>query len=155
MQDREITINLNGQDVSLCTDPPRPLVDVLREELDLTGTKKGCDYEGQCGACTVLVDGRAVRSCRTPLEKVAGKQLVTIEGLAGPDGLHPIQHALVLCSHQQQRGATHVARLDARPGPHGLEAGHHGGDLPLEGRFVFLFRLRGARCAYFSTNSSI
>lgn len=95
MQEREITINLNGHSISLRTDPSRPLVDILREDLDLTGTKRGCDYEGQCGACTVLVDGRAARSCITSLEEAAGKQIVTIEGLAGPEGLHPIQQSFL------------------------------------------------------------
>jgi aerobic-type carbon monoxide dehydrogenase small subunit (CoxS/CutS family) len=67
---------------------------VLRDELDLTGAKYGCG-EGQCGACTVLLDGRAVRSCVTDLDKVAGKSITTIEGLAHGEALHPLQAAFI------------------------------------------------------------
>ena len=71
------------------------LLEYLREELGLTGTKNGCG-EGACGACTVLLNGKAVRSCRTPLARAAGKEVVTIEGLPGDGGsLHPLQQAFV------------------------------------------------------------
>ncbi|RPH61227.1 MAG: (2Fe-2S)-binding protein [Acidobacteria bacterium] len=72
-------------------DPELPLLWYLRDELRLTGTKFGCGI-GACGACTVLVDGQAVRSCQTPLRTLAGKQVVTLEGLS-PDGSHPVQRA--------------------------------------------------------------
>jgi isoquinoline 1-oxidoreductase alpha subunit len=72
-------------------DPDLPLLWYLRDELRLTGTKFGCGI-GACGACTVLVDGQAVRSCQTPLGTLAGKQIVTLEGLS-PDGSHPVQRA--------------------------------------------------------------
>jgi isoquinoline 1-oxidoreductase alpha subunit len=72
-------------------DPDLPLLWYLRDELRLTGTKFGCGI-GACGACTVLVDGQAVRSCQTPLRTLAGKQVVTLEGLS-PDGSHPVQRA--------------------------------------------------------------
>ena len=73
----------------------RTLLDFLREELDLIGTKNGCG-EGTCGACTVLLDGKAVRSCRTLMNKALGKAVLTIEGLEGPDGsLHPLQQAFI------------------------------------------------------------
>ena len=70
------------------------LLGVLRTDLELTGTKYGCG-EGQCGACTVIVAGKAVRSCLTALKQVAGKQVVTIEGLAGNGKLHPLQQAFI------------------------------------------------------------
>ncbi|MDQ7780774.1 MAG: (2Fe-2S)-binding protein [Planctomycetota bacterium] len=73
----------------------RLLLDFLREDLDLTGAKNGCSI-GACGTCTVVVDGKAVKSCRTTLGQVEGKKVLTIEGLAGPDGaLHPLQQAFV------------------------------------------------------------
>lgn len=78
------TFTLNHQTVSVQDDPATPLLDVLRSSLGLTGTKQGCDYEGECGACTVLVDGQALRSCLTPLGKVAGKNVLTVEGLSPP-----------------------------------------------------------------------
>jgi len=89
-----VTINLrvNGETRSVTTDPQRPLLDVLREDLGLTGTKYGCG-EGVCGACTVLIDGKPVRSCITPAAKVEGRAIVTIEGLAESDRLHPVQEA--------------------------------------------------------------
>jgi CO/xanthine dehydrogenase Mo-binding subunit/aerobic-type carbon monoxide dehydrogenase small subunit (CoxS/CutS family) len=90
-----ISFTLNGSQVIAQSDPATPLLDVLRGELGLTGTKQGCDHEGECGACTVLLDGHPVRSCLTPLGKVAGREVLTVEGLAGPDGLHPLQAAFV------------------------------------------------------------
>jgi len=92
----EMTIRLkvNGQGRTITTDSRRSLLDVLREELGLTGVKYGCG-EGQCGACTVLVDGKTVRSCVTPVIKVDRKNIVTIEGLASGDVLHPVQEAFV------------------------------------------------------------
>jgi aerobic-type carbon monoxide dehydrogenase small subunit (CoxS/CutS family) len=91
---QNITFTLNGQSRSVTTEPDRLLLDVLREDFGLTGTKYGCG-ESQCGACTVLVDGIAVRSCVRPVESVAGKEITTIEGLS-PDGkLHPVQEAFL------------------------------------------------------------
>jgi aldehyde oxidoreductase len=90
-----ITFDLNGTATTVAADPKQPLLDVLRETLDMTGTKKGCDYEGQCGACTVLINGRAVRACVTPVGNVAGKAVLTVEGLGQPDSLHPLQQAFV------------------------------------------------------------
>jgi len=89
-----IRFTLNGKPVSLEVDPERPLLWVLRSDLGLTGTKWGC-LEGLCGACTVLVDGKAVLSCRSRVGEVAGKKLTTIEGLADGDDLHPLQRAFV------------------------------------------------------------
>ena len=89
-----IQFSLNGQAVHLQTDPDRPLLWVLRGDLELTGTKFGCG-KGFCGACTVLVDGTAERSCLLTVGHVAGKQVTTIEGLAKGDELHPLQQAFV------------------------------------------------------------
>ena len=93
-----IAFGLNGQPSNLDTDDDRVLLWALRTDLQLTGTKYGCG-EGICGACTVVVDGKAVRSCRTSLKAVAGKEVVTIEGLAGTFGrngkLHPLQQAFI------------------------------------------------------------
>ncbi len=91
----EISFVLNGQPATVQTDPVRNLLDVLRDDLGLTGTKRGCDYEGECGACTVLLDGQPIRSCLTPVGKIAGRRVLTIEGLGDPDGLHPLQSAFV------------------------------------------------------------
>jgi aerobic-type carbon monoxide dehydrogenase small subunit (CoxS/CutS family) len=85
---------INGQSFSVEADPDARLLDVLREQLDLTGTKYGCG-EGQCGACTVLLDGRALRSCMTPVSTASGKAITTIEGLAKEDRLHPVQQAFL------------------------------------------------------------
>ncbi|HPD45519.1 MAG TPA: (2Fe-2S)-binding protein [Anaerohalosphaeraceae bacterium] len=92
----EVTIefNVNGQKVSVTTDTRRSLLEVLREDLNLTGTKYGCG-EGQCGACTVLIDGRAVRSCVMPAASAQGKTIVTIEGLSDGNQLHPVQQAFL------------------------------------------------------------
>jgi aerobic-type carbon monoxide dehydrogenase small subunit (CoxS/CutS family) len=85
-----IRFQLNGGTVSLDTDGDRKLLWVLRTELELTGTKFGCG-ESLCGACTVLVDGEAVRSCQFPIKDVAGREVTTIEGLARDGALHPLQ----------------------------------------------------------------
>ena len=85
---------INGRETAVAAAAEDMLLDVLREDLDLTGAKYGCG-EGQCGACTVLVDGRAVRSCVTPLRAVAGKKIVTIEGLAQNGKLTAVQEAFV------------------------------------------------------------
>jgi aerobic-type carbon monoxide dehydrogenase small subunit (CoxS/CutS family) len=85
---------INGQSFSVEADPDARLLDVLREQLDLTGTKYGCG-EGQCGACTVLLDGRALRSCMTPVSTASGKVITTIEGLAKEERLHPVQQAFL------------------------------------------------------------
>ena len=85
---------MNGKRSRLAVDPERALLWVLRNELDLTGAKYGCG-EGQCGACTVLIDGEVHRSCITPVGTVAGKEITTIEGLADGDRLHPLQRSFL------------------------------------------------------------
>ncbi len=91
---------VNGLRTRVETDPERPLLWVLRNELDLTGAKYGCG-EGQCGACTVLIDGVAHRSCLTPVGSATGKEITTIEGLADGERLHPLQQAFVDCDAMQ------------------------------------------------------
>jgi xanthine dehydrogenase YagT iron-sulfur-binding subunit len=90
----KVELQINGQPHSLTLDPRTTLLDALREHLALTGSKKGCDH-GQCGACTVLVDGRRVNSCLTLAVMKAGADVVTIEGLASNGALHPLQQAFV------------------------------------------------------------
>jgi aerobic-type carbon monoxide dehydrogenase small subunit (CoxS/CutS family) len=90
----KFSLKINGQAFSVDAAPDTKLLWVLREDLDLTGTKYGCG-EGQCGACTVLIDGRAQRSCLTPISSVSTKSITTIEGLAKGDHLHPVQQAFL------------------------------------------------------------
>ena len=87
-------LTINGRLYSLTLDPRTTILDLLREHLDLTGTKKGCD-QGQCGACTVLIDGRRVNSCLTFAAMYDGAQITTIEGLATNGQLHPLQQAFI------------------------------------------------------------
>jgi xanthine dehydrogenase YagT iron-sulfur-binding subunit len=89
-----VTITVNGTPHALALDPRSTLLDVLREHLDLTGTKKGCD-QGQCGACTVLINGRRVVSCLTLAIMMDGTSVTTIEGLAKDGRLHPLQQAFI------------------------------------------------------------
>jgi aerobic-type carbon monoxide dehydrogenase small subunit (CoxS/CutS family) len=89
----DITLRVNGSENKVSVSPETPLLWVLRDTLQLTGTKFGCGA-GLCGACTVHVDGAAVRSCSTPVSQVAGKTVMTIEGL-GANGLHPLQQAWI------------------------------------------------------------
>jgi xanthine dehydrogenase YagT iron-sulfur-binding subunit len=89
-----VDLGINGRLQRLELDPRTSLLDALREHLQLTGAKKGCNH-GQCGACTVHIDGRRVLSCLTLAAQAQGKQIRTIEGLADGDGLHPMQQAFV------------------------------------------------------------
>jgi xanthine dehydrogenase YagT iron-sulfur-binding subunit len=90
-----ISLTINGVAQSVTLDDPRvTLLDLLRERLDLTGTKKGCD-RGQCGACTILVDGRRINSCLALAISHDGASILTIEGLADGDALHPVQAAFI------------------------------------------------------------
>ena len=89
-----LELNVNGQVRRIEVDPARTLLSVLRDDLDLTGSKYGCG-EGQCGACTVLLDGHAVRSCITPVVSVGPRPVVTIEGIARNGELHPVQQAFI------------------------------------------------------------
>ena len=89
-----LTMMLNGESVTVEVEPFEILVDVLRDKLGLTGTKIGCN-EGECGACTVIMDGQAVLSCLLPAMKAQGREVVTVEGLSRGDELHPLQQAFI------------------------------------------------------------
>jgi len=93
-------LNVNGAKRSVDADSDRTLLSVLRDDLGLTGAKYGCG-EGECGACTVLLDGRRVRSCSTRVAAAAGKAIRTIEGIANGDKLHPVQEAFLACDALQ------------------------------------------------------
>ena len=116
------TLTVNGQPRTVTTDPDRPLLDVLREDLHLTGTKYGCG-EGQCRACTVLMNGKSVPSCITSISDAAKKAILTIEGLPKGDTLHPIQEAFLAegafqcgyCTSGMILGA--VGLLNEKPNP--------------------------------------
>ena len=90
----QVRLNVNGTQMELTVAPWTTLLDALRDHLDLTGTKKGCDH-GQCGACTVLVDGRRINSCLTLAVMKQGAEITTIEGLARDGELHPLQQAFI------------------------------------------------------------
>lgn len=120
--DKSFALIVNGRHHTVTTDPARPLLHVLREDLKLTGTKYGCG-EGQCGACTVLIGGERNHACLLPIQDVAGRPITTIEGLADGDGLHPVQAAFLeeaamqcgFCTSGMILSAT--ALLNQRPKP--------------------------------------
>jgi aerobic-type carbon monoxide dehydrogenase small subunit (CoxS/CutS family) len=117
-----LELSINGENRPIDADPERSLLSVLRDDLGLTGAKYGCG-EGQCGACTVLIDGQAKRSCITKIADCAGKPIGTIEGLAQGDQLHPLQAAFLECDATQCGYCTPgmimscVALLDRTPQP--------------------------------------
>ncbi len=120
--DVTISLTVNGIKRTITADPERSLLDVLREELHLTGTKYGCG-EGRCGACSVLMDGKRVLSCLVPVAQADKKTITTIEGLATGDSLHPVQEAF-LAEGAMQCGyctpgmiLTAVALLEKNPDP--------------------------------------
>ena len=109
-----ISLTVNGKAVSLDAQPDTPLLWALREHMKLTGTKYGCGA-GLCGACTVHLDGKAIRSCQTPLSQAQGKKITTIEGLSA-DGNHPLQKAWVVeqvpqCGYCQSGQIMQAAEL--------------------------------------------
>ncbi|MGH7751049.1 MAG: (2Fe-2S)-binding protein [Candidatus Dormibacteria bacterium] len=118
----DVLLRVNGAEHALRLDPRTTLLDALRDHLHLTGTKKGCDM-GQCGACTVIVDGRRIVSCLTLAVMESGHEVTTVEGLARGEELHPVQRAFLehdglqcgYCTPGQIMSA--VALLDERCGP--------------------------------------
>jgi len=119
---RRLKLKVNGDDYEVFVEPHRTLLEVLNNNLDLTGTKYGCG-SGECGACTVLIDGRPVLACLTLAVSVEGKDITTIEGLSDGERLHPIQQALVEHGAIQCGFCTPgfvlkaVALLDENPNP--------------------------------------
>ncbi len=117
-----LTLTVNGETYEVLTAPHRTLLDVLRTDLGLTGTKENC-LEAECGVCTVLLDGAAVNACILLAAECPGRAITTIEGLGGPDGLHPLQQAFIehgavqcgYCIPGMILSAT--AFLDERPAP--------------------------------------
>ncbi len=95
-----VSLQVNGDLLEVGVPEHYTLLEALRYELGLTGSKQGCD-KGDCGACTVLLDGEAVLSCITPVAEAVGAEILTVEGLAGPDGLHPLQDAFDVCNAAQ------------------------------------------------------
>ncbi|TCQ17466.1 (2Fe-2S)-binding protein [Rhizobium sp. PP-CC-3G-465] len=121
-----ISLTVNGQPNSIALDDPRvTLLDLLRERLHLTGTKKGCD-RGQCGACTVLLDGRRINACLTLAASLDGSTVTTIEGLADGNDLHPVQAAFIACDGLQCGYCTPGQIMSAV----GLLSEGHAGDDP-------------------------
>ncbi len=128
--DTTITLTVNGQSRTVTTDPQRPLLDVLREELQLTGTKYGCG-EGQCRACTVLMNGKAVASCVTPISAAEKQEILTIEGLAKGDQPHPVQDAFLqegasqcgYCTPGMILGVVSLLRANPAAGAGEIQAG--------------------------------
>jgi aerobic-type carbon monoxide dehydrogenase small subunit (CoxS/CutS family) len=125
-----IELAVNGAMHRVETDPERSLLGLLRNELELTGAKYGCG-EGECGACTVLLDGKPVRSCITAVGDCAGKQVRTIEGLSTDDKLHPLQQAFLDCGAMQCGYCTTgmimsgVALLEKNSDPQPPDIVHH------------------------------
>jgi len=95
-----VTLRINGKEHSLRIDPRTTLLDCIRETVELTGTKKGCDH-GQCGACTIHVNGRRVLSCLSLALAHDGKEITTLEGLGTPESMHPMQAAFLACDAYQ------------------------------------------------------
>lgn len=126
-------LDVNGSKRRIDADSDRTLLSVLRDDLDLTGTKYGCG-EGQCAACTVLIDGVATRSCITKMGTVAGKRIVTIEGLAHDGKLHPVQQAFLdhdalqcgWCTPGMIVGAVSLLQRNAHPSEAEIVSGMNG-----------------------------
>lgn len=125
-QDHVVELHINGETHRVEADVRTTLLDLLRERLHLTGTKKGCDH-GLCGACTVAVDGERVVSCLTLAASIDGSDVLTIEGIADGDELHPLQHAFMNCDGFQCGYCTPGQISSA----HAMLAEHARGDLSM------------------------
>jgi aldehyde oxidoreductase len=120
---KKVRVTINGMPKQFVVGKDRVLLDLLRDDLHLTGTKQSCDRKGQCGACTVIVNGKAVRSCLTKVIDLDGAEVITVEGLGTPDTPHLIQDAFVLAGAVQCGYCTPgmimaaKALLDRNPDP--------------------------------------
>ncbi len=140
MKKVEITLKVNGEEYELEIEPHRTLVEVLRETLGFTGTKKSCN-EGECGACTVIMDGKPVASCLVLALDADGKEITTIEGLARGENLHPLQVAFVrqggiqcgFCTPGMIMSAKALLDKNPKPTTTGGEEGHFRQSLPVYG----------------------
>ena len=120
----KINFTINGDSVTLEVDPEWMLIDIIREMLDLTGTKRGCD-NATCGTCVVVLNGRAIKSCNTPVKKAAGCEILTVEGLSQGRSLHPVQKAFAesgavqcgFCTPGIVMSAVHLLAAHPRPTP--------------------------------------
>jgi carbon-monoxide dehydrogenase small subunit len=113
LEKTRVKFRVNGQDIELNVDPMATLLDVLREQLGLTGTKRGCDA-GDCGACTVIMDGKAILSCLTPVLQATGREIVTVEGLVQEGISHPLQESFIECGAVQCGFCTPGMLLSAK-----------------------------------------
>jgi aerobic carbon-monoxide dehydrogenase small subunit len=128
-----VSLTVNGMPRQVEAHPLERLLDVLRNQLSLTGTKEGCG-EGECGACSVMVNGDLVNSCLVPVVQVQGAEILTIEGLAGDERLHPVQKAFLECGGAQCGMCTpgmivatvHLLRKNPRPGWEQIREGLNG-----------------------------
>jgi carbon-monoxide dehydrogenase small subunit len=124
-----VQTRINGEEMDFLCEPRQSLLEVLRDELGLTGSKEGCN-NGNCGACSVILDGVLVDSCLVLAVEVAGREVTTIEGIAGPDGLHPLQqkfleHAALQCGICTPGFIVAAkALLDKKPHPSELDVRH-------------------------------
>lgn len=128
-----IEFTLNGEAVTLDIDPETPLLWTIRDEIGLTGTKFGCG-KGLCGACTVHLNGQAIRSCITPVSVIAGQSITTIEGLADGENLHPVQESWIkhnvpqcgYCQPGQIMSASALLANNAKPDDQDIDAAMSG-----------------------------
>jgi len=133
MSEREISLRVNGIERAVSVPPMARLLDVLRHELGLTGTKEGCG-EGECGSCSVLMNGELVNSCLVPIAQTAGASIVTIEGLADQGRLHRVQQAFLECGGAQCGictpgmilATTHLLERNPHPSRAEIEEGLNG-----------------------------
>jgi carbon-monoxide dehydrogenase small subunit len=133
MSSQHIAITVNGVDRAFEAHPMERLLDVLRERLELTGTKEGCG-EGECGACSVLLNGELVNSCLVPIAQASNSQVITIEGVGGPASLDPVQEAFLryggsqcgMCTPGMIVAAKYLLNHNPHPSPDEIREGLNG-----------------------------
>jgi len=155
-----VDLRINGQHHALHVEPRRTLLDVLRVDLELTGTKKGCNM-GECGACTVLVDGKAIYSCLTLAIECEGREILTIEGLAAAGSLDPIQQAFIdndafqcgFCTPGQIMSIRALLEREGDPGPEDIRQALSG-NLCRCGAYPRIFAAAEAACRSYAERRS-